>query len=474
MADRIHRGEQGSEVYSQTGERSRLSVEKRLRVRLIPLTELKPDARNPRIHPRRQIRQIARSIETFGFVVPVLADAYGNLLAGHGRIAAAKLLGWTDVPGISIDHLTEAQARAFMIADNRLTENSMWDERLLAQHLKDLSLLELDFSLEVTGFEMGEIDLRIEGLNSQADTSGDPADDLPAEPSEPPVTRVGDLWLLGPHRLYCGSAIEDGAYAALMQGDKAAAVFTDPPYNVPIQGNVSGLGAVHHREFVMGSGEMSEAEFTAFLHRAFSACRRNTRDGSLHFICIDWRHMSEVLTAGRHVYSELKNLCVWVKSNGGMGSLYRSQHELVFVFKQSRGSHRNNVQLGQYGRNRTNVWQYPGTNSFSRGSDGEEGKLLALHPTVKPVAMVADAIMDCTARGDIVLDAFLGSGTTIIAAERTGRHCYGLELDPAYVDLLITRFQDFTGKRAVHGETSLSFAEMRRERATAERSSKET
>jgi hypothetical protein len=301
VADRIHRGEQGSEVHSQTGERSRLNVEKRLRVRLIPLTELKTDARNPRIHPPRQIRRIARSIETFGFVVPVLVDADGNLLAGHGRIGAAKLLGWTDVPGISIDHLTEAQARAFMIADNRLTENSIWDDRLLAEHLKDLSLLELDFSLEVTGFEMGEIDLRIEGLNSQADASADAADDLPAEPSEPPITRVGDLWLLGHHRVYCGSALEDDAYAALMRGDKAAAVFTDPPYNVAIQGNVSGLGAVHHREFVMGSGEMSEAEYTAFLHRAFSACRRSTRDGSLHFICIDWRHMREILSAGRHV-----------------------------------------------------------------------------------------------------------------------------------------------------------------------------
>jgi DNA modification methylase len=469
VADRNYRGKQRSEVRSSTRNRSHLKAEQRLKIRLIRLTELQPHARNPRIHPRRQVAQIARSIETFGFVVPVLVDACGNVIAGHGRIAAAKLLGWNEVPTISLDHLTEAQARAFMIADNRLTENSIWDDRVLAEHLKDLSLLELDFSLEVTGFEMGEIDLRIEGLNSQADTSGDAADDLPAEPSGPPITRVGDLWLLGPHRVYCGSALEDGAYAALMQGDKAAGMFTDPPYNVPIEGNVSGLGAVHHREFVMASGEMSEAEFTVFLVRAFSALARNTNHGSLHFICIDWRHMSEVITAGRHVYSEFKNLCVWVKGNGGMGSLYRSQHELVFVFKQGRGSHRNNVQLGQYGRNRTNVWQYPGTNSFSRGSDGEEGKLLALHPTVKPVAMIADAIMDCTARGDIVLDAFLGSGTTIIAAERTGRRCYGLELDPAYVDLLITRFQDFTGKRAVHGETSLPFAEMRRERARAER-----
>jgi DNA modification methylase len=468
VVNRFHRGKRDPGIASRASRRNRLLANNRLSVRWIPLAELQPCASNPRIHSRRQIAQIARSIETFGFVVPVLLDAGGQVLAGHGRMAAAKLLGCTEVPAISLDHLTDAQAKAFMIADNRLTENSEWDDQLLAEHLRELSNLELDFSVEVTGFDVGEIDLRIGALDSEADEACDADDELPAESNGPTTTRVGDLWLLGQHRVLCGSALEDSAYAALMQSSKAAAVFTDPPYNVPINGNVSGLGAMHHREFVMGSGEMSEAEYVAFLTRAFSALARNTRDGSLHFVCMDWRHISEALAAGRQAHSELKNICVWVKSNGGMGSLYRNQHEFVLVLKHGRGSHRNNVQLGQYGRNRTNVWHYSNVNSFSHGSDGEDGKLLALHPTVKPVAMIADAIMDCTSRGEIVLDSFLGSGTTIIAAERTGRLCYGLELDPGYVDLLITRFQNFMGKQAVHAQTSLPFADVRRRREKAE------
>jgi DNA modification methylase len=243
----------------------------------------------------------------------------------------------------------------------------------------------------------------------------------------------------------------------LLADERAAMIFTDPPYNVPIAGNVSGLGATRHREFVMASGELDAAQFTAFLKRACALLARHSADGWLHFICMDWRHMAEVLAAGREVYTELKNLCVWAKDNGGMGSLYRGQHELVFVFKSGRGAHRNNVQLGQYGRNRGNVWRYPGANSFARTSD--EGNLLALHPTVKPVALVADAILDCTARGDLVLDAFLGSGTTVLAAERVGRRGYGLELDPLYVDTIIRRWQTFTGDQARHAATGQTFDE---------------
>ena len=240
------------------------------------------------------------------------------------------------------------------------------------------------------------------------------------------MSRAGDLWLLGPHRVCCSSALDDNAYEALMKGETAAMVFTDPPYNVCIQGNVSGLGTIQHREFAMASGEMSEKEFTAFLTRTCGQLARHSRDGSIHFVCMDWRHLTELLAAGHEAYDELKNVCIWAKDNGGMGSLYRSQHEMIFVFKHGHRAHRNNVQLGQYGRNRTNVWRYPSASSFSKS--GEEGDLLALHPTVKPVALVADAIMDVSARGDIVLDAFLGSGTTVVAAERTGRRCYGLGL----------------------------------------------
>jgi len=393
--------------------------------------------------------------------VPILVDRNGKVIAGHGRVLACGELGWAEVPTICLDHLSEAQARAFMIADNRLTEIATWDDRLLAQQLQDLSLTGLDFSLEVTGFEMGEIDLRIQTLEDMPEPADDPADAVPEPSAGPPVSKLGDLWFLDRHRVSCGNALDRAAFAALMAHERAAMVFTDPPYNVPIDGHAIGLGAIHHRPFPMASGEMDEAAFTAFLGEACRNLAAFSARGSLHFICMDWRHLDELLAAGRDAYGELKNLCVWVKDNAGMGSLYRSQHELVLVFKEGRRAHRNNVQLGQFGRNRSNVWRYPGVNSFARST--AEGNLLALHPTVKPVAMVADAILDCTARGDIVLDAFLGSGTTVIAAERTGRRCWGLELDPAYVDTIIRRWQALTGGSARHAASGRRFDDLVRE-----------
>lgn len=324
MPDRIHGGRQRSEISLTAKDRRDrgLSVERQLAVRLTPLTELKSYQRNPRLHSRSQIRQISHSIETFGFVVPALVDARGNIIAGHGRIAAAKLLGWTEVPTISLHHLTESQAKAFMLADNRLTENSTWDDRLVAEHLKELSLAELDFSLEVTGFNMAEIDLRIEGLTDQLED--DPADSLPEPRSESTVSRPGDLWLVGQHRVHCASALDKASYEILMQAAKAAMVFTDPPYNVAIEGNVSGLGAIRHREFAMACGEMDEAEYTAFLSQACSNLAAHSAQGALHFIFVDWRHIGELLAAGRNVYAELKNVCVWVKNHTGMGAFYRS------------------------------------------------------------------------------------------------------------------------------------------------------
>jgi ParB-like chromosome segregation protein Spo0J len=388
--------------------------------------ELKPDAANPRLHSKKQIRQIADSIEAFGFNVPILIDRDDKVIAGHGRLFAARELGWTEVPTLCLDHLTSAQARAFTIADNRLTEIATWDDRLLAQQLKDLSLLGLDFSLEVTGFEMGEIDLRIASLDDMSTPDDDPADVVPEVSAGPPVSQIGDLWLLGRHRVLCGNALDPDAFATLMGEERAAMVFVDPPFNVPIDGHASGLGAIHHRCFPMASGEMGKAEFTSFLGQACRNLATFSTGGSLHYVCMDWRHLDELFAAGAEAYGELKNLCVWVKDTPGTGSLYRSQHEIICVYQQRGGSHRNNDQLG---RNRSNVWRYRGVNSFARST--AEGNLLALHPTVKPVAMVAGAILDCTARGEIVLDAFLGSGTTVIAAERTGRRCCGLELDPA-------------------------------------------
>jgi DNA modification methylase len=429
-----------------------------------PLDGLRPDPANPRCHSKKQVRQIAESIKAFGFNVPILIDRDGNVVAGHGRLAACRELGMTQVPTLSLDHLTSAQLRVFRIADNRLTEIATWDDRLLAEQLKDLSLLGLDFSLEVTGFGMAEIDLRISSLEDPAEHD-DPADEVPGFAVGPPVSKLGDLWRLGRHRLLCGSALDTAAFTALMGEERGSVVFTDPPYNVPIDGHASGLGAIHHRPFPMASGEMNGAEFTAFLRQAFRNLAAFTVDGALHYVCMDWRHVDELLAAGRGTYGELKNLCVWVKDNAGMGSLYRSQHELIFVFKHGRQRHRNNVQLGQFGRNRSNVWQYPGANSFARC--GAEGNLSALHPTVKPVAMIADAILDCSARRDMVLDGFLGSGTTVIAAERTGRRCYGIELDPVYVDTIIRRWQGSTGGSADHAASGRSFDDLAREAETA-------
>jgi DNA modification methylase len=429
------------------------------------IEQLKPDPANPRHHSKKHIRQIADSIKTFGFNAPVLVDADLNLIVGHGRVLACRELGWAEVPTLCLDHLSPAQARAFMIADNRLAEVATWDDRLLAQQFKELSLLGLDFSLELTGFEMGEIDLRIASLDDPPETDADPADVAPDVPTNRPLSKIGDTWTLGRHRVLCGNALDAAAYTALMGEEQAAMVFIDPPYNVPIDGHAGGLGAIHHRPFPMATGEMDRAEFTAFLAKAFQNLAAFSVNGSLHYLCMDWRHVEELLAAGRDVYGELKNLCVWVKDNAGMGSLYRSQHELVFLFKNGRDRHRNNVQLGQFGRNRSNVWNYPGANSFTRC--GEERNLLALHPTVKPVAMIADAILDCSARGDIVLDAFLGSGTTMIAAERTGRCCYGLELDPAYVDTIIHRWQALTGGNARDASSGRSFDDLAREAEVA-------
>jgi DNA modification methylase len=432
----------------------------RLEVRYLSIDGLKSNPKNTRVHSDKQVKQIAGSMEAFGPIVPVLIDGNLQVISGHGRILAAKLLGLAEFPTICIEHLTEAQTKAFAIADNKLTENSTWNTDLLGEQLKALSEVELDFDLDVTGFEMAEIDLLIEGLAPTAESDPDPADEVP-DTVEQLVSRPNDLWLLGRHTIFCGDSRDTRCYSLVMEGRKADLVFTDPPYNVRIAGHATGLGAIQHKNFKMAGGEMSEDEFTDFLARVFNQLAYHTADGSLHYVFMDWRHAREILTAGKQAYTELKNVIVWVKDNGGMGSLYRSQHELIFLFKNGKECHRNNVQLGQFGRYRTNVWNYAGINSFSRKT--EEGNLLELHPTVKPAALVADAIMDCSARGDIVLDSFLGSGTTLIACERTGRTCYGIELDPLYVDTTVRRWQKFTGLSATHAVSGRSFNELEKE-----------
>jgi DNA modification methylase len=432
-----------------------------LAIRYRQLRTLRPNGSNPRSHSKKQIAQIAESIKTFGFNVPILVVG-DEIIAGHGRFQASKLLGIDEVPTIELEHLDENQRRAFLIADNRLTENAEWDEVLLGKELKFLSEANLDFSLEAIGFEVAEIDLFIEDLTPATPDEPDPGNELPAMDSRA-ITKAGDLWILGKNRVLCGNALSKEDFCRLMRDSRANLVFTDPPYNVPIDGHVSGSGKAHHREFVMASGELTTDEFIKFLTDALSLASVFSKSGSLHFVCIDWRHGKELLTAGSSVYTELKNVCVWVKDNPGLGSLYRSQHEFVFVFKNGAEPHRNNVQLGKFGRSRSNVWNYPGANSFARS--GSEQDLLSQHPTVKPVALVADAILDCSARGEIVLDPFLGSGTTVIAAERTGRIAYGLELDPLYVDLVVRRWQRFTGKPAVLEGSDKSFDEIAEERS---------
>jgi DNA modification methylase len=389
-----------------------------------------------------------------------LVDDEGSIIAGHGRLEAARLLRLETIPTIRIVHLNEKQKRALRIADNKIAENAGWDPEILALELQNLIEIDAAVDLTITGFETAEIDLIIESLDDGRDDLA--LDRVPEiDRTVPPISQPGDLWQLGRHRLLCGDATTADAFTQLMGGDKAQLVFIDPPYNVQIDGHVCGLGKIKHRAFVMAAGELSETEYIDFLSLVFRNLVVFSIDGAIHFVCMDWRHIFELLTAARAGYSELKNLCIWNKTNGGMGSLYRSKHELVFVFKSGRTPHINNVELGRYGRNRTNVWDYPGVNAFG------EGRLdaLKIHPTVKPVALVADAILDCSNRNGIVLDCFAGSGTTIVAAEQVGRRAFAMELDPLYVDATIRRWHDIAGEAAIHAETNRVFAEIEEFRA---------
>ena len=408
----------------------------------IAIRDLTPWARNARTHSRKQVRQIAESIETFGFTNPVLIDEHRTILAGHGRVAAAKLLGWTEVPCLRLDHMSEAEKRAYVLADNKLALNAGWDDDLLAAELGALMAEDdLGFDLGVTGFSIPEIDSLMETVSPEE--PDDPVDDV-VPVDTPARVQLGDIWQLGRHRLVCGDALDRRVVDDLMEGEAARMVFADPPYNVPINGHVGNSGKTQHREFVMASGEMSSSDFTIFLTSALKNLADHSHDGSIHFLCMDWRHMAEMLTAGQEVYSELKNLIVWAKDNGGMGTFYRSRHELIFAFKKGDAPHINTFELGQHGRYRTNVWQYRGVNTMRAGRMEE----LTLHPTVKPVQMIADAIRDVSGRGDIVLDSFGGSGSTLIAAEKTGRRAYLCELDPIYCDRTLARWEAYAKDEA--------------------------
>jgi DNA modification methylase len=416
---------------------------------------LKRNARNARTHSKKQIRQIADSILAFGFVVPLVVDETKTTLLGHGRLAAAIDLDLKTVPVIVLEGLSEAKKRALVLADNKIAENAGWERKRLSLELPELAelLIEEGLDISITGFEPVEIDQI--AIDFEEDTS-DPADTVESEwLAASVVSKPGDIWELGEHRLVCGDARNAGDIDRLMSGKRAAMAFLDPPYNVRVK-SIVGRGRIKHAEFAMASGEMSPCQFAAFLKETLGNATGVSRDGAVHYVCIDWRHVGELIEVGREVYGDLLNLVVWVKTNAGQGSFYRSQHELIGVFRVGESNHLNNIELGRHGRSRSNVWHYAGVNTFRAGRMDE----LAAHPTVKPVGMVADALKDCTRRGDIVLDTLAGAGTTILAAERVGRRAYSLELEPKYVDVAVRRWQAFTRRDAVHAHTGQTFEDV--------------
>jgi DNA modification methylase len=428
--------------------------------RVLSIKDIKPNPSNARVHSNRQIGQIADSIKACGFGAPVLVDETLTLIAGHGRLRAAELLGLKEVPAIELRGLSAARKRALALADNKIGDNAGWDRERLAIELPELSelLIEDGLDVSVTGFSAAELDqLQVDF----EEDSSDPDDDIdPGWQTGPAVSERGGLWLLSQHRLLCGDARSAPDLDRLMGSNRAAMSFADVPYNVAVR-SIGGRGRTKHPEFAMGSGEMSSAEYVDFLVAGLGNCSRVSRNGAVHFVCCDWRHVTDIIEAGRLVYDEILNIVVWVKSNAGQGSFYRSRHEFIVVFRVGKGPHLNNIELGRHGRSRSNVWNYAGVNAFRAGRMEE----LRSHPTAKPVALVADAMRDCTRRSDVVLDTFSGSGTTIMAAERIGRRAYAMEIEPRYVDVAIRRWQAFTRKDAVHAETGRTFDQLTAERS---------
>lgn len=422
-----------------------------------PAARLKPHPRNARTHSQRQTNKLKLSMTQIGFGSPVVVDENMTILAGHARVKVAKELSMGLVPVYQIFGLTETRKRAYLLADNRVAEDAGWDRSILASEFPELTPLleEEDLDLTVTGFDMAEID-RI---------NDDLSDEEPEEQvdltllDEATVCRMGDQLILGDHRVVVADALDRASFGWLMRGQRAAASFLDAPYNIKAQ-LIGGRGQAQHGDFAMGSGEMSDQAFTEFLtitHRNVAAC---CADGAIVYSCMDWRQIEKLIAAGGRAFERLLNIVVWVKTNAGQGSFYRSQHELIAVFQVGQRQHFNNVQQGRFGRNRSNVWTYPGANTFRRGRLED----LADHPTVKNTEMVADALKDCTRLGDVVLDCFGGSGTTLMAAEKVGRRARLIEISPQYADVIVRRWQSITKGDAVHRETGLTFEELRRAR----------
>lgn len=424
-----------------------------LKIEIVDIQQIRPYTNNAKEHSEKQIAQIAESIRQFGFNNPVLIDEVGEIIAGHGRVAAAQVLNLASVPVIQLRHLSPAQKMAYRLADNKISENGGWNTELLKLELEKIESNCENLDLSVTGFDSIELDVMLStSTPKEADTR---ANVVPYIPENEIISRPGDIWQIGPHRIICGNSLDESTFIALMGDERADMILQDPPFNVPVNGHVCGAGKTKHKEFAMASGEMSTDEFTEFLRQNFALCAKFSCPGALHYNFMDWRHLAEILTAGRAEFSDFINLCVWAKTSGGMGSLYRSQHELCLIFRNGKESHVNNVELGRYGRYRTNVWNYAGVNAFGRHKGD-----IKLHPTVKPVEMLHDAILDVTRRGDIVLDTFLGSGSTLIAAQKAHRICRGIEYEPLYIDTSIRRFYELFGIVAVHQATGQTYSEL--------------
>ncbi len=415
----------------------------------IPIKAVKPYQRHARNHNKRAFGKVKKIIAHYGQLVPIIVDPNNVIIDGHAVWQSMIELGSDEIAVVVVTGRSDPEIKALRLALNRIPSDAAWDNDRVREELQEL--VDLSFDLELTGFDAIEIDHLLEvdlpKLNITEDGERIPVAGGLA------ITAAADIWVCGRHRIGCGDAQDQTFVEKVTVGKRARMCFIDPPYNIPISGFVSGKGGIQHREFVRGAGELTPGQFVALLTNSLTVLRQSVIDGALIYACMDWRHVYELLDAGRRCDLELCNLCVWAKTNAGMGSLYRSQHELICLFKAGTADHTNNVELGRHGRNRTNLWTYRGMNAF--GVDRNE--LLASHPTVKPVLMIADAIRDVTKRGDLVLDTFLGSGSTLLAAEETGRVCFGVELDPLYVDVAVRRWQQKTGRDAVHLDTGELF-----------------
>jgi len=422
--------------------------------RLFPIASFNPYDRHARRHSKAKIEKLKKLLRHFGQIAPLVIDENNIIISGHALHRAMHEIGANEIAAISIVGCTKSEVAALRLALNRLPVEAAWDNQQLRTEFEEL--INLSFDLDLTAFDAAEID-HVLDLDLPTANVVEDNEQLPAVQKQP-VARLGDIWICGDHRVACGDALDGNFVKCVCNGVLVDVVFTDPPFNIPIAGFVSGKGRNQHREFLQGTGEMSSEEFTKFLAGALRVLQASSLPNALIFACMDWRHIYELLSAGRQNALALYNIAIWAKTNAGMGALYRNQHEMICVFKNGSDAPANNVELGRYGRNRSNLWTYRGLNSF--GSNRDE--LLAAHPTVKPVVMVADVLRDVTKRGGVVLDTFAGAGSTVIAAEETGRRCFSTELDPLYVDVSIRRWQRHTHCDAVHAVTGELFCDRER------------